>query len=245
MFSQTFDLHDLLVILVLVVLEGVLSIDNALVLGLLARRLPGRQQRKALTYGLGGAFVFRIIAIISATWLLRLRWVKLVGGAYLVYLAIKHLVTGEQHPKDDPAAEAGRAYAATARFWQTVIAIELTDIAFAVDSILAAVGLVAEGPHHRAQPLHPKLWVVVTGGMLGVLLIRVAATLFIRLLHRFPRFELAAYLLVLIIGMKLVSDWAIPRAGFESPQHPMFWIFWGAMALAFCIGFLPSRGRKP
>src|SRR5258708_17330931 len=92
MFNQSFDLHDLFVILVLIVLEGVLSIDNALVLGLLARRLPQGQRRKALTYGLIGAFVFRVIAIFCASWLLRSRFVKLLGGAYLVYLALRHLL---------------------------------------------------------------------------------------------------------------------------------------------------------
>jgi YkoY family integral membrane protein len=247
LFSQTFEPHDLLVI---VVLEGVLSIDNALVLGLLARRLPGPLQRKALTCGLGGAFVFRIAAILCATWLLRLRWVKLLGGAYLVYLAIDHLVRGGGGG-GDPKKRASQP-TASAGFWSTVIAIELTDAAFAVDSILAAVdsilaavGLVAEGPHHQARPLHPKLWVVVTGGMLGVILIRIAASWFIKLLHHFPRFELAAYLLVLIIGIKLIADWAFQGAGFESPQHPAFWIFWGAMAAAFCIGFLPTRTRLP
>src|SRR5687767_830182 len=91
MFSQTFSAHDLAVIGLLIVLEGVLSIDNALVLGLLAKRLPKSQQNRALTYGLVGAFVFRIIAIGTASFLLRWRIVKLIGGGYLVYIAIKHL----------------------------------------------------------------------------------------------------------------------------------------------------------
>src|SRR5688572_1101143 len=89
-FGQTFDGHDLLVIGLLVVLEGVLSIDNALVLGILAKRLPKRQQGRALTYGLVGAFVFRLIAIALAAYLLRWRIVKLLGGGYLVYVAVKH-----------------------------------------------------------------------------------------------------------------------------------------------------------
>ena len=59
MFGQTFQPRDLLIVLLLVVLEGVLSIDNALVLGLLAMRLDKHHQGRALTYGLVGAFVFR------------------------------------------------------------------------------------------------------------------------------------------------------------------------------------------
>jgi len=98
MFGQTFEPHDLLLIGLLVVLEGVLSIDNALVLGLLARKLPKSQQRRALTYGLVGAFVFRVIAIALAAYLFRWRVVKLVGGAYLVYVAVKHFFFEHKDP---------------------------------------------------------------------------------------------------------------------------------------------------
>src|SRR4051812_29308075 len=104
MFGQTFDANDLLVIGILVVLEGVLSIDNALVLGLLARRLPRKLQGKALTYGLLGAFVFRVIAIATASYLLHWRVAKLLGGAYLVWVAVKHFLfetaTGEHEKLD-------------------------------------------------------------------------------------------------------------------------------------------------
>src|SRR5437867_5849531 len=104
MFRQTFDLHDLAIIGLLVVLEGVLSIDNALVLGLLARRLPKRLRGKALTYGLLGAFVFRIIAIGTASILLRWTIFKLLGGAYLIYVAGKHFFL--ERDEDVSASEA-------------------------------------------------------------------------------------------------------------------------------------------
>ena len=93
MFGQTFDPRDLIIVGILVVLEGVLSIDNALVLGLLARRLPKSLQRRALTYGLVGAFGFRGVAVFTASWLLHWRWVKLLGGAYLVYLHLNGNLT--------------------------------------------------------------------------------------------------------------------------------------------------------
>src|SRR5215218_114567 len=174
MFGQTFDPHDLVIVGLLVVLEGVLSIDNALVLGILAKRLPKRQQSRALTYGLVGAFVFRLIAIATASFLLSWTIAKLLGGLYLVYIAIKHFFfSSEQHAPEhlavgpdgqpyltDPktgealppeqedkeliahappiatlaAPDAGRG--GTAKFWPTVLVIELTDIAFAIDSIL-------------------------------------------------------------------------------------------------------------
>jgi predicted tellurium resistance membrane protein TerC len=146
------------------------------------------------------------------------------------------------------AAAAEAANPTSARFWSTVVVIELTDIAFAVDSILAAIALVGSAPaDHPADAPHPKLWVVIVGGLLGVVLMRFAAVAFIRMLDRFPRFDSAAYLLVAVIGGKLLADW-----GFNSPEHPHrvnfhdwshweFWVFWLSMVACFCIGFLPRR----
>jgi len=122
----------------------------------------------------------------------------------------------------------------------------MTDIAFAVDSILAAIALVGNAPLGHVGP-HPKLWVVVTGGMIGVMLMRLAATMFIKLLERFPRFEMSAYLLVLTIGLKLLVDWAVnskeqpDRANFHNPASPLFWTFWSVMVICIAIGFLPKR----
>src|SRR5207237_1292404 len=176
MFGQTFSPHDIFVIGVLIVLEGVLSIDNALVLGLLARRLPKALQAKALTYGLIGALVFRLLAIATASYLLHWRIAKLFGGLYLVYVAMKHFI-----------------------------------------------------------------WVVLVGGMLGVALMRFAAVIFIKLLEKFPRFETSAYLLVILIGLKLVLDFVVntpanpERLDFHSPEDIAFWLFWGLMAICFGI----------
>jgi YkoY family integral membrane protein len=248
MLHQTFEPRDLLVVLVLVALEGVLSIDNALVLGILARRLPPTARTKALTYGLAGALVFRLIAIALAAKLLQWHFVKLIGGGYLLYVAAKDLLAPKpphRRRSAAPIAEAEADAAATSGgFWTTVGAIELTDIAFAIDSIVAAIALVGPAPqgHHG---LHPKFWVVATGGMLGVVMMRFAAVLFIRLIERFPRLELSAYLLVGIIGLKLVLDWYFnaerQRLNFESPSSPAFWIFWAAMASCVMIGLLPNR----
>ena len=281
--GQRFDPNDLAVIGLLIILEGVLSIDNALVLGLLAKRLPKSQQKRALTYGLVGAFVFRLLAIGTAAYLLRWRIVKLLGGGYLVYVAVRHLffesretledtvVIGpdgepmivesqtrqpippeeeeieieERVPVDLRPQEGGRRLA---KFWPTVAVIELTDIAFAVDSILAAIALVGSPPAgHPADAVHPKLWVVIAGGMLGVILMRFAAVIFIKLLEKFPRFEVSAYLLVIVIGGKLLADWWFNtpehphRLDFHSLEHPAFWVFWALMVICFAIGFIPRR----
>lgn len=206
----------------LVFLEGILSIDNALVLALLARHLPKEQQKKALTYGLFGAVFFRLIALAFATYLMKWRWVKFVGGGYLLWISIQHLFFSKQDENSPQAKKAG--------FWKTVFIIELTDIAFAVDSILAAVAL------------SNKFWVVFTGGFIGVILMRFAASVFLKILDRFPNFETAAYLLVLIIGSKLILEGLkLPWIDFHSSAHPAFWIFWGLMLCGITYGFRPKR----
>ncbi len=221
-----FTSQDLVVIGFLVFLEGILSIDNALVLALLARALPKEQQQKALTYGLLGAVVFRLAALGMVTFLMKWVWVKFVGGGYLIFVALKHFIKGEA-PNSDEAPKPIRG-----QFWRVVIMIELTDIAFAVDSILAAVAL------------SNKFWVVFTGGFLGVILMRFAATIFLKILHRFPNFERTAYLLVLVIGLKLVIDgFKFPGVDFHSASSPSFWIFWGSMVACLVYGFLPKKTK--
>jgi YkoY family integral membrane protein len=260
MFGQAFEGYDLVVIALLVVLEGVLSIDNALVLGVLAKRLPKHQQKKALTYGLVGAFVFRFLAIGMAAFLLKWTIVKLIGGGYLVYIGLKHFFfeSKEEHAAELTAAEgaqegiskqAGRGGIDRA-FWGTVLVIELTDIAFAVDSILAALGVVGTPPPLYPGGPNPKLWVIIAGGFIGVIMMRFAAVLFIKLLERFPRFHSAAYLLVLVIGVKLLIDWASYQfhfhdtVNFHDLKSPYFYVFWGAMVACFCIGFLPEKKKQ-
>lgn len=298
MFGQQFELFDIVLVLVLVVLEGLLSVDNALVLGMLARRLPKHQQGRALTWGLVGAFVFRLIAVATASTLMRWHVVKFLGGLYLVYISVKFFLfemgseaeeavvegadgqptlveaaTGKPLTAEEmeeelearsiaPVPEAtetsgaetsGKKYA---NFWWTVGSIELTDIAFAVDSILAAIAFVGENPK-GPDATHPKLWVVFTGGFLGVILMRFAAKVFIRLLEKFPRFEIAAYLLVIVIGAKLLLEYFFntPEFAAANPDHPYridfhsprglpFWLFWGSMAVAFAIGFIPKKEEK-
>ncbi len=244
--GQDFAASDIAIVLLLVLLEGMLSIDNALVLGLLAKRLPKHEQAKALWYGLAGAFVFRFFAVLLASLLLRWTFAKFLGGAYLVYISVRHLffeskeegkeeIKLDEHGHPilvDEATDAPltasqeemelrgrvpvymtpetRKKLGLASFWPTVLMIELTDIAFAVDSILAAIAMVGSPPPgHPAGALHPKLWVVIFGGVIGLMLMRVAARWFIYLLERFPRFEISAYLLVIVIGLKLLLDWGV------------------------------------
>lgn len=218
--------NDLALIGLLVFLEGILSVDNALVLAILAKHLPRTEQKKALTYGLLGAFFFRFVALALVKYLTKWTWVKYAGGAYLIYIAVKHLFF--KSSDDDVSGKT-----AGASFWKTVAVIELTDVAFAVDSILAGIALT------------PKLWIVFTGGVLGIVLMRVAASAFIRLIEKFPRLEKTAYLLVLIIGAKVIVEALhLPGVEFHSPRAVSFWVFWGLMAAGLAYGFIGDRSKK-
>jgi YkoY family integral membrane protein len=241
-FHQTFEPRDLVLVLTLVLLEALLSLDNALALGLLAARLPRQLQGPALVFGLAGSLVFRLLAVIAAAWLLKWRWVKLLGGGYLLYVAAGYFFTGKSKKTSDHATANPPA------FWPSVISIELTDIAFAADSILAGIALVGPLPAGSVGGIHPKLWVIILGGMIGVILMRFAAAGFIRLLRQFPRFETSAYLLVSIVALKLLADFwfnaGVERLNFESPSSAVFWIFWSAMAVCFTAGFFPSSVNR-
>ena len=216
--------HDFFLVGVLIFLEGILSVDNALVLAILAKHLPKDQQKRALTYGLIGAFVFRFIALAMVTYLTKWTWIKFVGGGYLVYIAVKNLFFA--NPQADGQTDEGVPMS----FWKTVLVIELTDIAFAVDSILAAVALT------------DKLWVIYTGGILGIILMRFAATQFIGLIEKFPKLEKTAYLLVFVIGLKVIIEGLrLPGVNFHSPSEASFWIFWAIMAGCIGYGFIPKR----
>lgn len=214
--------NDLFLVGFLAFLEAILSIDNALVLAVMARHLPGPKQRKALTYGLWGSVIFRLSILSIATKLIQSDWVKYLGGAYLIIIALHHLL---RDPKKNPE----RLPRFARGFWPTVIMIELMDIAFAVDSILAAVALTQ------------KFWIIFVGGMIGVILMRFAAALFIKLLNLFPRFETSAYLLVLLIGLKLLIEAThLSGVDFHDMKNPASWVLWSSFLLSILYGLRPK-----
>jgi YkoY family integral membrane protein len=242
LFGQTFAPGDLATIAVLVIMEGVLSIDNAMVLGLLTLRVPPELRGKALSYGLIGALLLRLAAIAAAAYLLNWSVLKLLGGAYLLWVSFHYFFLKSPQGKENPTSK-------QAGLLSTIMAIELTDLAFAIDSIIAAVALVGPPPSGAGFVIHPKLWVIVTGGMLGVILMRFAAAAFSRLLARFPRLRTSAYGLVLLIGVKLMIDWACNDAGhphrvdFQDPTEAPMWVFWLSVLTCLALG-LRRRGRS-
>ncbi len=214
--------HDFLIIGTLVVLEGLLSADNALVLAVLVQHLPKGRRQKALLYGIFGAFFFRFVGLVGAFWIIHFWYLRAIGGGYLLYLSSKHFI------RQASKTERGKRRTGPG-FWRTVLSVELTDVAFAMDSILVGVGL------------SQKLWVVYTGGVLGIIAMRFAAGAFLKVLDRFPGVEHTAYALVAWISVKLFIE---SYPGFStdilhnpSHLHLPVWLFWIVMGAIAVVGF--------
>jgi YkoY family integral membrane protein len=243
MFGQIFAPGDLATIVILVLLEGLLSIDNALVLGVIVQRLNPPLRSRALAYGLIGGIILRLLCIAAAAILLRFSVLKLLGGLYLLWISVDHFAGTNRSRTDVPDAPKERPQS----LWRTIAAIELTDLVFAVDSILAAVALVGPAPLGSKSAVHPKFWVIAVGGMLGIVLMRFAAAGFAKIIERFPRLHRTAYWLVLLIGLKLLIDWgfngqAHPHTiDFQDPARPELWIFWTAVLIILISGFIAKR----
>ncbi|SEM96902.1 integral membrane protein, YkoY family [Mesobacillus persicus] len=194
------------VLLVLVALEGLLAADNALVLAIMVKHLPEEERKKALFYGLAGAFVFRFLSLFIISFLVDVWQVQAIGALYLLFIAINHIVRKLVFRKkeDDQPDTKDRKQSG---FWVTVLKVEVADIAFAVDSILAAVALAMTLPNTNLPSIGGmdggKFLVIFAGGLIGVIIMRFAATLFVKLLHARPGLEIAAFAIVGWVGVKL------------------------------------------
>ncbi|WEG12971.1 DUF475 domain-containing protein [Pullulanibacillus sp. KACC 23026] len=204
------------VVLSLVVLEGLLSADNALVLAVLVQHLPKKSQKKALFYGIIGAYLFRFIAIGIGVFLVKFTLIKVLGGLYLLWLAGKNIFK-----KDD---EDGEVENKGFGFWKTVLVVELMDITFSLDSVIAAFGV------------SNKVWVLFLGGILGILMMRGVAQLFLLLIQKFPEFEMTAFILIAIIGIKML----LGAFGLDISEF----LFFGILVLAFLATFVVHAIKK-
>ncbi len=236
MFGQTFATSDIAIVGVLVLLEGLLSADNALVLALMVRHLDIKQQRKALSLGLSMSFAFRFVAILLASIVLKLWWLQAIGGLYLIFLVVKHFL-----PKKNSKEEKERK----SSFTMTIVALGITDLAFALDSVLAAVATVRG---------HDKIWVIVLGALLGIVALRYSASAFIKLLDRFPALDHVAYCLVGWAGVKLLFEslhtLELSEHGnlpFHVPEmsQAVFWSVMGVIAIGGTLLAIRKGQKEP
>ncbi len=244
-----------IIVLQLIFLEGILSIDNAAVLGAMVSQLPanqpipwphwlrfmanwgdrvfGPQRVAALKVGLLGAYVGRALMLLLATIVIENPWLRLLGAAYLFKLAIAHLGTPHDAREEEEEAEEMAKKVAGKGFWSVVLAVELADLAFSLDNVVAAVAL------------SPVLWVVLLGVALGILTMRFAAQLFTVMIEREPVLATAAYLLVLAIGIEvLISDIILIMGHeFEFPSWQKFSISVSILVLSVIYAHAPRLQR--
>jgi YkoY family integral membrane protein len=238
-------------LLILIGLEGLLSADNALVLAVIAKHLPENEKRKAINYGIIMAFVFRFIALFAISFIANVWQIQAIGAAYLLYLGLKHVIQARFGKKNEDIHKDDEKEAAGKGFWPTVGKIALADLAFAVDSILAAVALALGLPD---SPLGDfggmdggQFIVVVLGGIAGLILIKFAATWFVQLLAKRPALETTAYAIVAWVGVKLavitLAHEDIGVLDHDFPHSPAWTlIFYGVLVGIALIGwFAPEK----
>ena len=221
---------DLVTVALLVALEGLLSADNAMVLAVLVLGLPKSEQRKALRYGIVGAFAFRILAILLAVWLKDIQFVMLLGAAYLLWLPYHHFA-GHADAESRRKPRAPKPWLGLSPFWATVAKVELTDIVFAIDSILVAVAL------------SDKTWVIITGGILGVIAMRLVIGQLLMLVNRYPALVDGAFVIIAWVGVKLVLEY-LHAAGFVHWEVPKE-ISLGLVVVIFVISFIIAKREGP
>lgn len=237
------------VLIVLIGLEGLLAADNALVLAIMVKHLPKKERKKALFYGLAGAFVFRFGSLFLISFLVDVWQVQAIGAIYLLLMSFKHLY--DKYAQKE--AKLKQPKQTSGSFWLTVLKIELADLAFAVDSILAAVAI--------AVALTPTGWftigsldggqflVIFAGGMIGLIMMRFAANIFVDLLNKRPGLEIAAFVIVGWVGIKLaVLTLAHEDVAWIAPSvpHSLTWklIFYFVLVGIALVGWFTSSQKN-
>ncbi len=218
-------------ILNIIFIESLLSVDNAAVLATLVRPLPKEQQTKALRIGLVLAYIFRGAALVLAQFLIQINWLKLVGGAYLLFLALKFFYdrivknkTTEEDAKDaieEPTTK--KRLFGLSPLWSTVIMVEVMDLVFSLDNVLAAVAY------------SNNTYIICIGVFIGIITMRIVAGYFVKLMHRFPFLDTVAFTVIGLLGLRLGFDYFIaanPAMIRETQRHLIDMIFsFGTLAL--------------
>lgn len=226
LYGPFFDLHnwqtvltsgqDWMIILSLILIECLLSVDNAIVLAAQTQKLPTKkEQEKSLFYGIWGAYIFRFLLIGLGSYLINFWEIKVIGAAYLMYLSVKHF-WGRAHPHKEHSSKKKRK-PVLPLFWSVVISIEAMDVVFSIDSILASLAI------------SPNPVIVLIGGLVGILAMRGVAEIIMRLLEIVPELEVVAYGLIALIAIKLFLT--IPAIDIEIPA-----VVFGAIVLLSILG---------
>lgn len=193
---------SLLIVLNLILIESLLSIDNAAVLATMVMDLPKEQRKKALKYGIIGAYVFRGLSLVLASYLVQIWWLKGAGGIYLLYLGINYFATKATPEKEDDMLVKEKSWLYKKTFgllgplWATIVLVEIMDLAFSIDNVFAAVAFT------------DNIWLICTGVFIGILAMRFVAQGFVKLMEKYSFLASGAFIVIIILGVKLtLSLW--------------------------------------
>jgi len=182
----------MLIILSIILIEWVLSIDNAAVLATMVRHLPEEQRLKALRYWILWAYIFRWVALFTASYLIQFSWIKLIWWAYLLYLFISFFFMNKEEEKADDSKEESSIKKMLKWFWWTVLIVEMMDMVFSIDNILAVVAFT------------PNIWLIIIWVFVWILIMRFVAWIFVKLIEKFPELESCAYVVIWMLWIKLI-----------------------------------------
>jgi len=235
-------LDGLAVIASLVLIEGLLSVDNVLGIAALARNLPPQDQKKAIRLGMAGAYLFRVLALLAATWLISNTWVRWLGAGYLIYLMASHLTESHESHETTITADHGSSAAvkatATAGLTAVLIQIGLMDLSLSIDNVIAAVGLSEKRPDGSLI-----MWPIYAGVGFAILALQFIAPHAVKLLQRFPILEPTAFILIGYVGCILLTEEAWPLLHPGEKLHVESWQkFIGILVITF-FAFLYSNNR--
>lgn len=151
-------------LLAIIMIDLVLAGDNAILIGLAARKLPKEQQKKVILWGAIGAIVIRTIATLLVVYLLEIPGLHLIGGLLLIWIAYKLLVEEEEHEVN--AADS---------LWGAVKTIIIADALMGLDNVLAVAGA-----------SHGNMWLVTIGLLVSIPVVMWGSTLILKLIERYP-----------------------------------------------------------
>ena len=204
-----------LILLILIVLEAVLSADNAIALASIAKSVEDpKSQQQALNIGLIGAYILRIILIVGATYVIEYWQFELLGALYLLWLVFNYFVLQEEEEKDGEKRSLGFK-----SLWQVIPTIAITDLAFSLDSVTSAVAITED------------TWLIIAGGTIGIIILRFLAGLFIRWLQEYTYLEDAGFITVGFVGLRLLLKVWLPDT--YIPE----WVTIAVVAIFFTWGF--------
>ncbi|WP_110480490.1 DUF475 domain-containing protein [Candidatus Karelsulcia muelleri] len=179
-------LHSLSIIINIVLIEALLSIDNATILTTLVKNINKKDRKKALNYGIFGAYFFRIISLIFAAVIINMWWLKLIGGFYLIDLGINHFLKTQKEEKNFFKINL------FSKIWVTILYVELIDFLFSIDNILAGIS-------YSNNPL-----LIFLGVFISLFLLRISTVKLLKLTEKYSSLEDSAFFIIILLGLKLI-----------------------------------------